>query len=186
MGRHFMDYIAVGCRDHRSPEKQNFTDAAWQQAALGNQTEESNMNLPDDVTGLIAASGALGFAAAMLFLIATWAGAAWVHVWAWIDDGEPGSNPVAVLIARLRGWEPYATGPGVWTKPDGRSAHSMDVYFPVLLTAFFLPAVLILGFEFYPFVLTGLALLAVAHVARFARRHKKLFDKHVKDPDAHK
>jgi hypothetical protein len=38
----------------------------------------------------------------------------------------------------------------------------------------------------WPLALFCIALLAVAHVSRFARRHKKLFDKHVKDPEAHK
>jgi hypothetical protein len=46
--------------------------------------------------------------------------------------------------------------------------------------------VIFTGLWLYPLTLTGATLCLVAFLARFARRHKKLFDKHLKDPEAHK
>lgn len=48
-----------------------------------------------------------------------------------------------------------------------------------------LPILFVVSLHFYPIVLAVLILATIAWVARFSRRHKKLFDKHIQDKDAH-
>lgn len=59
-------------------------------------------------------------------------------------------------------------------------------FFAPILISIVAPSLLLLSFDLYPVTVCGLTLFAVAHLARFARRHKKLFDKHIADPNAHK
>ncbi|MEE5088416.1 hypothetical protein V2J74_27050 [Pseudomonas alliivorans] len=123
----------------------------------------------------------------VLMMFSVLAGKIWAHTWAWIDDGKPGRNPVLELMARLRGWKPHTSegsGQYLWWK-DRKGETQSDVllfFFPV---AVFGPLVIFLSLKFYPVLLTALTLAAIAYVARFSRRHKKLFDKHLKDPEAH-
>jgi hypothetical protein len=48
------------------------------------------------------------------------------------------------------------------------------------------PVIIVVCVQFYPVALTVGSLFLMAHMARFGRRHKKLFDKHLTDKDAHK
>jgi hypothetical protein len=129
----------------------------------------------------------LGFPLAALLMLAVLGGLVWSKAWAWIDDSEPGRNPVNDMLARLRGWTPYTTESGsyFWWK-DKKGETKCDVIFAYAFTTLLLPLATFLSIKFYPLLLTVLTLLLLAYVARFARRHKKLFDKHLKDPEAHK
>ncbi|MEQ4254280.1 hypothetical protein [Pseudomonas syringae] len=129
----------------------------------------------------------LGFPLVTLLMLGVLGGLIWAKTWGWIDDSKPGRNPVLELMARLRGWVPYTTEHGgyFWWK-DKEGATKCDVVFAYAFTAFLLPLATFLSIKFYPVLLTALTLLLLAYVARFARRHKKLFDKHLKDPEAHK
>jgi len=48
------------------------------------------------------------------------------------------------------------------------------------------PIVAVLSFKVYNIVMALMIIVMVAYLARFAKRSKKLFDKHVKDKGAHK
>ena len=43
------------------------------------------------------------------------------------------------------------------------------------------PTIIWVSFLFYPIVLSAVSFWLIANLARYARRHKKLFDKHLKD-----
>lgn len=129
----------------------------------------------------------LGFPVAGLVLGAVVIGLVWRKAWAWIDDAEAGRNPVLEFMARLRGWTPYTTeGNGYQWWKDKKDSTQTEVLLPFLGLFFFSPLAVFLAIKLYPVVMAALTLVAVAFVARFARRHKKLFDKHLKDPEAHK
>jgi hypothetical protein len=130
----------------------------------------------------------LGVALFVAMLLTVGLGKLWRNVWGWIDDSEPGRNPVLEFLARLRGWTPYTTegySKYLWWK-DKKGEQRPDVllfFFPITM---FAPLAIYLSIKLYPVLLTFVTLAVVAYVARFARRHRKLFDKHLKDPEAHK
>ncbi|MBD8680330.1 hypothetical protein [Pseudomonas sp. CFBP 13719] len=146
------------------------------------------MALPEEFGGQVAVCMVAGGICFVLMMLSVLAGKVWAHTWAWIDDGKPGRNPVLELMARLRGWTPYTTegsGQYLWWK-DKKGESQPDVllfFFPIAILG---PLVAFLSLKFYPLLLTVLTLAVIAYVARFARRHRKLFDKHLKDPEAHK
>ena len=110
------------------------------------------------------------------------------HALCWIDDKEgEGRNPYITLLARKLGYREGSPG-SIWSyyKKEGDERHDTDffVMFPVFLLPMVAPLVAI-SLEFYPVALTILSLYLMAHMARYARRHKKLFDLHVKDKKAH-
>jgi len=59
-------------------------------------------------------------------------------------------------------------------------------YFWLVLGMIPLPVVAVLMYDVYPITLTIGVLIVLAYLARFSRRHKKIFDEHVKDKGAHK
>ena len=59
-------------------------------------------------------------------------------------------------------------------------------YLPFLFIAFILPIVALITFKFYPVTLFIVSIVSIAFLSRFALRSKKLFNKHIKDKDAHK
>lgn len=61
-----------------------------------------------------------------------------------------------------------------------------DAFSWLFFIAFWVPLSIYLVVKLYALALFVASLVAIAFVARFARRHKKLFDKHIKDPEAHK
>ena len=129
-----------------------------------------------------------GFVTAGAFMLAVLGGKVWRHTWAWIDDSEEGRNPILESLAKLRGWTQYTTEGSskyLWWK-DKKGETQADVLLPFAFADFFAPLAVFLSIRLYPVLLTVLTLLVIAYVARFARRHKKLFDKHLKDPEAHK
>ncbi|HDS0956592.1 hypothetical protein [Pseudomonas sp.] len=127
----------------------------------------------------------LGLAWFALYLL-SWA---WVWSWAWMDDSKPPKrNPLIEAVNKYRGLEP---GQGICCKygyqgKDGERKDGEGGFFYPFLALALGPLALLVAFKLYPVVLAAATALAVAHVARFARRHKKLFDKHIKDPEAHK
>lgn len=123
----------------------------------------------------------------LAFLLAYWATWAW---W-WMDDfeGVRPRNPLTVILMNALGhssqwnsyserWE-YKNRKGVEVDPDSRimSAVAFAFVFPLTLKVFLLwPSI--------PMVL-GLGVV-VMFMGRTGRRYKKLFDKHVADPEAHR
>jgi len=146
------------------------------------------MVIPQEISTQLFACLLVGVFCFVLMMLLVLAGKIWAHTWAWIDDGKPGRNPVLELMARLRGWKPHTSegsGQYLWWK-DRKGETQSDVllfFFPVSV---FGPLAIFISIKLYPVLLTALALAAIAYVARFSRRHKKLFDKHLKDPEAHK
>ena len=110
---------------------------------------------------------------------------AWSWSWAWIDDSEaPTANHLISFVMRRMGWSDGDR----WfrfRKGDQISDGASGFFYP-LLTLVFAPTLAVLAVKIYPATLAALTLFLMARLARFARRHKKLFDKHIKDPDAHK
>lgn len=121
----------------------------------------------------------LGWVALYIF---SWA---WAWSWAWIDDAKaPRTNPLIKFVMHLRG---YDDGDWVWKfrKGDKKSDGESGFFYP-LLALLVGPLFVVTAVTIYPVTLAALTLFLLARLARFARRHKKLFDKHIKDPDAHK
>lgn len=112
----------------------------------------------------------------------------WVRVWAWIDDAKPPKeNPMIRLVMRLRGYEEDTEKWSAYKYRKGEKKSDGD--FATLLpmaAALVAPSAFLAAFYLYPLTLTVITLYLMARLARFARRHKKLFDKHIADPNAHK
>ena len=127
----------------------------------------------------------LGLAWFALYVL-SWA---WVWIWAWMDDSKSSKrNPLIKKVNKWRGLEP---GGGVCAKhgyedKDGNKKDGEGGFFYPFLALLFGPTALLLMFMLYPLTLSVVTGFAIAHLARFARRHKKLFDKHLKNPEAHK
>jgi hypothetical protein len=142
------------------------------------------MQIPETSIGQVMALLAAGYGLAVLAGLVILGGKIWRHALGWIDDSEAGRNPVLDFFARLRGWKPSESLYGQrWVDRKGSDQH--DAAFLPIFGVIWAPISIYLTVRFYPVLLTALTLFAVAHVARFARRHKKLFDKHLKDPSAH-
>lgn len=133
----------------------------------------------------------------------SWVGAcilswAWGRIWAWVDDSKaPERIWMTAKIMAYWGWREdesyvYSRG-GRLTKFYGRDywegaeySHGFQAFIFPLALLIAAPVIFLIAYWVYPLTI-GLALsFLIAHMARFARRHKKLFDQHVKDPDAHK
>lgn len=109
----------------------------------------------------------------------------WAWSWAWIDDSKaPRANPLIGAVMRSMGW-----GDGDWLyiyKKQGKGSDGERAFFFPLISLLFGPLLAVLAVKLYAVTLTFVTLYLLARLARFARRHKKLFDKHIADPDAHK
>lgn len=145
-----------------------------------------------------------GFALAVAWLAVVLLASVWARAMCWIDDESDTKkrpNPVIARIARLHGytWQDYwASTPCMngeawmrWCKP-GKDAAKPDTQDGEIFVAkslavvFALPVVVTVSVLFYPIAIAAALLVLIAHLARFAKRHKKLFDHHLKDPKAHK
>lgn len=132
----------------------------------------------------------LGFVLAFLWAFAVFLAWAWGRTWAWVDDSKPPKhNLLTHWVMGLLGFELEGDRWSVWVYRHSNSKGGGDghigFFFPILIVIP-APSLLLLSFDLYPVTICGLTLFAVAHLARFARRHKKLFDKHITDPNAHK
>lgn len=125
------------------------------------------------------------FCAACFFLLA-WLTQLAKQALLWVDDEKSeGPFPMTMLIAKLCGYT-HNGGDSSYFDKKGKTKDSSDFLFFTALGIVFVPIAVKLSIEFYPVALALALLYCIAHTARFARRHKKLFDKHIKDPEAHK
>lgn len=117
----------------------------------------------------------------------------WCEVWGWVDERKVAyNNPLLNIVAQL--WGGWKTSPPEHRRSwlyykgvdfENKTAYTDDVTGVIPPTFFLLLAspLLIIFYEVALFIGTG---ILIAHLARFARRHKKMFDSHVTDKDAHK
>ncbi len=123
--------------------------------------------------------------AALLFVayILTWLGQ-WAY--AWMDDSEPANyNLLIKKIAFMQGYTGI-DGDGDYVGHPKRewSMGCVPFLLAVLLSAL-LPMAVVLFLKFLFPALVALGFIAAAHLSRFCIRHKKLFNKHVANPNAH-
>lgn len=108
------------------------------------------------------------------------------RTWAWIDDSKVGEhNKMIELLARLWG---YKRAGGCYSYEHKTTYKRSDGDGPFFITGVsvaLVPLLVVCAFTFYPVTIGVLTSLALAFLTRMARRHKKLFDKHVTDKDAH-
>lgn len=147
------------------------------------------MELPPTIFLMILAGCALALFWIVICLLAKFGSKAWN----WIDDNDQPikENPVLAWIMRRLGYKPACElssySAWVWESPDGRkqSDGAVAIFMPLIILLV-CPTAIYIGLWLYPVTLTGIALFLIAYLARFARRHRKLFDRHLKDPDAHR
>ena len=109
------------------------------------------------------------------------------YIWAWIDEAKVKRRAFIKFIGGFNGWK--ESNGHCWAfyrgkDYSGRTSESDGFQiFMIPLLALLLSPLTIIFYEVALFITSGIAL---AHMARFARRHKKMFDSHVTDKDAHK
>lgn len=135
--------------------------------------------------------------------------------WAWIDDSEVSENNWLVdKVPKLSNWKyPVYNGFGDDLENRGfsvfgyakdikfkkKSVHGLkhgvdyiycfEVNFYKMIVILFTsvsPLLVLVSIKLYPLVIGICTLMLVGYLARFSRRTKKLFDKHVVDKNAHK
>lgn len=110
------------------------------------------------------------------------------HIYAWLDDSKVAKrNAFVVKLNDLWGYAPPDSWGFYKIKKGGSTINSGEVG-PMLsiVVVGLLPLVVVLALDHMFFTLTILGFIAAAHLARFCFRHKKLFDKHLTDKEAHK
>ena len=109
----------------------------------------------------------------------------WAWAWAWVDDSQaPSNNPLINKAMKVMGWKD-----GNWIYrylKDGEGSDGERGFLFPLLALILVPPFVASAIAVYPVTLAVFLAYLIARLARFARRHKKLFDKHLKDPEAHK
>ena len=134
---------------------------------------------------IIGAAACLGLLFGMGWVAAYVLSWCWAWVWAWIDDSEASEKNPLIKISMLRmGWV-ERDWIFSYEKGDKVSDGACGFFFP-LVALILIPPFAAMAVAAYPVSLAAILAYLVARVARFARRHKKLFDKHLKDPEAHK
>jgi len=128
-----------------------------------------------------------GVAIAALWVLAyvlCWAGQ---RAWAWVDDSEPDSVNLITKYFAIRAGYKYEGKFWKWRDPSGSGTDFIKLEHKDLIMAYstLIPIFAVICFKFYAVFLVILVACGLAWVARFSRRHKKLFDKHIKDKDAH-
>jgi hypothetical protein len=127
----------------------------------------------------------MGVVMAVLFILLSAATEAVKSALLWVDDRKSsGPWPMAQLIAKAMGYK-ESSHSYKFEKEGKEDQSSSDILGKAAVVVGCIPMVVCLTIKFYPIVLSLALLYAIAHTARFARRHKKLFDQHVKDPGAH-
>ena len=134
-------------------------------------------------------AGTLGVSLAIFWIVVVAASKLWALVWAWIDDTKaPKQIPIISVSMRMFGYMPTTEGYDCWEYRHKNTQKGSDgdigLYMP-LATLMCAPLVLLVAFDLYPVTIAVATSYALAHLARFARRHKKLFDQHLTDPEAH-
>jgi len=128
-----------------------------------------------------------GVIIALVWLLAYFLCWACQWAWAWIDDSKVNkANLIVSSLAKFDGWDDDGTNSMYYSKKGSGYEEGFTVFLKYSLGTSVLPVLSFICFDFYTVTLCALSLIAIARLARFSRRHKKLFDKHVKDPEAHK
>ena len=66
-------------------------------------------------------------------------------------------------------------------------SHDAGFFYPISVAVVGgIPFAVVAAFDFYPITLSILGFVVMAHMARFGRRHQKLFTKHIEDKNAHR
>lgn len=117
------------------------------------------------------------------------------HVYAWLDDGKmPEETLVTKAIVKLWGLSYRSTDEkrarilGHRYRYGGKGDWQTDGCSPIFVTSVILgllPIIIILILDFILAAAIVVGSITVAHLARMCFRHRKLFDKHIKDKDAH-
>lgn len=136
---------------------------------------------------------AMGLALAVGWVLLLAITSIWQAVLRWVDDDESPKKPnyfIAKVMNRLGFTMDRDSRAYPWQRKGGDrtgdiSGGDCAFWYP-LLALLWTPLLIALCIRVYPVALTVATLYLVARLARFARRHKKLFDKHIKDPEAHK
>ena len=144
-----------------------------------------------------------------LCILGLWVSAfilSWIiqHAWAWVDDSKKserswlaGKIPMIIKTkwvhpiyydADKRDFRGWAKKPSKGY--DGRLNHGEDFKFgcevipwqiyTVLITSL-APIAILLSIKFYPLAISIVTMTIIAYLARFSRRTKKAFDKHIVD-----
>jgi len=108
--------------------------------------------------------------------------------WAWVDDEEVGNENLWVTFLAVKVWKLELRNSGAdypyygssWGSSDGIEAYCGSLIISALAPVFF-----VWCFNFYVVVLFVLSLIFLMQLTRFARRQKKLFDKHVTNKEIH-
>jgi len=132
----------------------------------------------------------------MALIIGGCLSAAWVAIyifswlvmwaWAWVDDKKADNANVILsfIMIRLFNFDKAEYGYFIYQKGAERS--DGVIAFNVSLLCFFLAPILITALiDFNQVTLFIVATVLLAFLARYTRRHKKLFDLHIKDKAAH-
>jgi len=106
--------------------------------------------------------------------------------WAWVDDSKVGQrNLIVKYLANKNGFDDYHGSVFDYKGKKKGYSDGLWSFMRAFLFTVTLPFVLLMTIKLYPIALAILCMALVAWVARFSRRHKKLFDKHIVDKDAH-
>lgn len=144
--------------------------------------------MENEIINPFAAAGGFGIILSLGWFSLLIACRFWSWVWSWIDDSDtPKYGVITLKVMKILGfeksdrWSAYEFTDSAGNDSDGAIA----IYLPafILLVS---PFLIVLGVTLYPVTLSAFGLYLTARLARFARRHKKLFDEHVKDKSAHK
>jgi amino acid transporter len=144
---------------------------------------------PSDVKEFVGFLLCCGLALTLSFWVVVWSFDAWRHLWAWIDDNpEPKTNPMVAAIMRAFGYT--EVGPRyIWQTGtiflNKRGVSATLPYIEISIGLFILPTVVYTIICWWDVVLSGIALVAVAFLARYNRRLLKKIDKHAADTSAH-
>lgn len=105
--------------------------------------------------------------------------------WAWINDSEVGKRNKMVEVIALRVGYEIVDYIYMYRK-NLRDTDGEAPFFICGAALSISPLAMVMAFSYYP-VSIGVATAAtLAFMARFALRHKKLFDKHIVSKGAHK
>ncbi len=111
----------------------------------------------------------------------------WIHP-VYLDDGDPPFGYArdkkygGATIHKLRNVFGYTLEAGTHYQHCGEvKARGTVRLFKAVLGVTASPVLLLVSFKFYPVAIGAATFYCVAHLTRYARRHKKLFDAHVKE-----
>lgn len=129
----------------------------------------------------------LGFGLALLFCLLIALSYYLQCAWKWINDdpSRPRHNVVLMWMVKPFGFSPRKDKgyekPGKHKEYDG-----FDVFWYPAVALILTPVTIAFTWFFYPITIAICLLFIMAHMARFGLRMKKVMQKHMADPDAHK